>query len=77
MVRAMAEKTRSRSPVRIPDEPARDEIPKADEEGKLLEGRTRETPKMDGMPETSLQKKVLGVSLSTPCCQQPGLWKLV
>ena len=54
VVRAMAEKTRSRSPVRIPDEPARDEIPNADEEGKHLEGRTRETPKMDGMPETSL-----------------------
>ena len=54
VVRAMAEKTRSRSPVRIPDEPAGDEVPKADEEGKHLEGRTRETPKMDGMPETSM-----------------------
>ena len=58
VVRAMAEKTpektRSRSPVRFPDEPTGDEIPKADEEGKLLEGRTRETPKTDGMPETSL-----------------------
>ena len=58
VVRAMAEKTpektRSRSPVRFPDEPTGDEIPKTDEEGKLLEGRTRETPKTDGMPETSL-----------------------
>ena len=54
VVRAMAEKTRSRSPVRIPDEPVKDEIPKADEDGKLSEGRIRETPKMDGMPETSL-----------------------
>ena len=49
VVRAMAEKTpektRSRSPVRVPDEPTGDEIPKANEEGKPLEEITRETPK--------------------------------
>ena len=54
VVRAMAEKTRSRSPARIPDEQARDVIPKADEEVKPPEGRTVETPKADGMPEIPL-----------------------
>ena len=64
VVRAMAEKTRSRSPFRVPDESARGEVPNvtpealepkgADEEEKHSEGRAGGTPKMDGVPEASL-----------------------
>ena len=62
--RAMAEKTRSRSPARVPDETARKEAPKvppevvepkgADEDEKLSEGRTSGLPKADELPEASL-----------------------
>ena len=64
VVRAMAEKTRSRSPVRVPDEAAMSEAPKvlpealepkgADEEDKFSKGRTGGFPKTDGVPEASL-----------------------
>ena len=64
VVRAMAEKTRSRSPVRVPDEAAMSEVPKvlpealepkgADEEDEFSKGRTGGFPKMDGVPEASL-----------------------
>ena len=60
----MAEKTRSRSPTRVPDETARREAPKvppevvepkgADEDEKLSEGRTSGLPKADELPEASL-----------------------
>ena len=64
VVRAMAEKTRSRSPVRVPDEAAMSEAPKVlpealepkgvDEEDKFSKGRTGGFPKTDGVPEASL-----------------------
>ncbi len=60
----MAEKTRSRSPARVPDETAKSEAPNvppevaepkgADEEEKLSEGKTSGLPKADEMPEASL-----------------------
>ena len=60
----MAEKTRSRSPTRVPDETAKKEAPKvppevaepkgADEDEKLSEGKTSGFPKADELPEASL-----------------------
>ena len=64
--RAMAEKTRSRSPTRVPDETAKKEAPKvppevlepkgaeADEDEKLSEGRTSGLPKVGELPEASM-----------------------
>ena len=62
--RAMAERTRSRSPTRVPDETAKKEAPKvppevveppgADEDEKLSEGKTSGLPKADDLPEASL-----------------------
>ena len=64
--RAMAERTRSRSPTRVPDETTKKEAPKvppevvepkgaeADEDEKLSEGRTSGLPKVGDLPEASL-----------------------
>ena len=62
--RAMAERTRSRSPTRVPDEIAKQEAPKvhpevlepkgADEGENLSEGKTSGLPKADDLPEASL-----------------------
>ena len=62
--RAMAERTRSRSPTRVPDETAKKEAPKvppevlepkgADEDEKLSEGKTSGLPKVEELPEASL-----------------------
>ena len=62
--RAMAERTRSRSPTRVPDEIAKQEAPKvhpevlepkgADEGQDLSEGKTSGLPKADELPEASL-----------------------
>ena len=66
--RAMAEKTRSRSPTRFPDEMAKKEAssvppeasgPKgADEDEKLSEGKTGGLPKSDELPEASLTETI-------------------
>ena len=66
--RAMAEKTRSRSPTRVPDETAKKEAssvppevlgPKgADEDEKLSEGRTSGLPKPDDLPEASMAETI-------------------
>ena len=66
--RAMAEKTRSRSPARFPDEIAKTEAssvppevsgPKgADEDEKLSEGKTGGLPKPDELPEASLTETI-------------------
>ena len=67
--RAMAEKTRSRSPTRFPAEMAKKEDssvppeasgPKgADEDEKLSEGKTGGFPKSDELPEASLTENTV------------------
>ena len=64
--RAMADKTRSRSPSRVPDETAKKEAPKAppevlepkgagaDEDEKLSEGKSSGLPKVGELPEASM-----------------------
>ena len=73
--RAMAEKTRSRSPTRVPDEMAKKEAssvppeasgPKgADEDEKLSEGKTGGLPKSDELPEASLTETIQEASEET------------